>query len=288
MQPIAKEGRAMFRGYIWATITCFVLATAAPAQVAGQFRWQRGQILTYQVEHNTSATDTVGGNKSESKTKLNLTKRWLVLDVDATGVATLQLSLLALRLEVTTPSGGTLLFDSGAPDKSDEHMREELGKFLGQPLAVLRLDTRGRLIEVKESKHGPASRYEVELPFLIMLPEDGPKTGQEWDRAYKITLDPPQGTGDKFDAVQKYSCKSVTDNQATLVFTTTLKTMPEGVLDRVPLLQLQPEGEVIFDLKSGRLQSGSLRIEKELTGHQGDGSSYKFQSIYTEKYVEGK
>jgi hypothetical protein len=53
------------------------------------------------------------------------------------------------------------------------------------------------------------------------------------------------------------------------------------------VLQLQPEGEVVFDLQAGRLQSARLRIDKELKGHQGEGSSYKFQSAYTEKYVGG-
>ena len=278
----------MIRSFVLASMAVLALSAAAPAQAVGQFRWQQGQVLTYQVEHNTRATDIVGDSKSESKTKLNLTKRWQVLDTDAAGVATLQLSLLALRLEVGTPSGGILLFDSGNPDRSDPHLREDLEKFVGEPLAVLRIDTRGRVIEVKQTKQGSASKYEIEPPFVITLADEGLKAGQEWERAYKITLEPPQGTGDKYDAVQKYVCKSVSDNQATIAFSSTLKSMPESVLDRVPLLQLQPEGEVVFDLQRGRLQSAGLRIEKDLTGHQGTGSSYKFLSTYTEKYVESK
>ncbi len=61
--------------------------------------------------------------------------------------------------------------------------------------------------------------------------------------------------------------------------------MPESLLDRVPLLQLQPEGEVVFDFKEGRLSRASLHIEKELKGHQGEGSSYRFQSTYTEEFI---
>ena len=55
-----------------------------------------------------------------------------------------------------------------------------------------------------------------------------------------------------------------------------------------PLLQMQPEGQVIFDTKEGRLRQATLRIEKELKGHQGEGSSYHFQSTYTEEYVGDK
>ena len=278
----------MIRGFCLASVVTLILAVAAPAQTAGQFRWQQGQVLTYQVEHNTSAADVVGDKKNESKTKLNLTKRWQVLETDAAGVGTLQLSLVGLRLEVSTPSGGTLLFDSANLDKSDPHMREELGKFLGRPLAVLRIDPRGRVIEVKESKNGSASKYEMEPPFVVTLAEDGLKAGQQWEREYKITLEPPQGTGDKYDAVQTYACKALSDTTATMTLSSALKAIPESVLDRVPLLQLQPEGEVVFDMQAGRLQSASLHIEKELKGHQGEGSSYKFQSTYSEKYVDGK
>jgi hypothetical protein len=56
----------------------------------------------------------------------------------------------------------------------------------------------------------------------------------------------------------------------------------------VPLLQMQPEGEVAFDIKEGRLRRASLRIEKELKGQQGEGSSYRFQSTYMEEFVESK
>ena len=61
--------------------------------------------------------------------------------------------------------------------------------------------------------------------------------------------------------------------------------MPESLLDRVPLLQMQPEGDVVFDMRNGRLQKATLHIEKELTGHQGQGSTYRFQSSYVEEYT---
>jgi hypothetical protein len=253
-----------------------------------QFRWQQGQGLTYRVEHVTSALEVVGDNTSDTKTRLNLTKHWEVLAVDAAGVATLQLTLNYLRLETTTPKGGVLLFDSSSPDKSNPEMREQLARFVGQPLAVLRVDGQGKVVEVKESKHGPASRFESEPPFVLVLPNDGPAAGQSWSRSYTITLDPPQGTGDKYQAVQRCSCKDVTAGSATVAVTTLLQTMPESMLDRVPLLQMQPEGEIMFDVQNGRLQKAALHIEKELTGHQGQGSLYRFRSSYLEEYQSEK
>ena len=66
--------------------------------------------------------------------------------------------------------------------------------------------------------------------------------------------------------------------------TTELKT-PPPVAEQAALLQLEPEGEIVFDLKAGRLKSASLKIDREVKGHQGEGSSYHVLSTYSEEYV---
>jgi hypothetical protein len=264
-----------------------VVAAAAPAQTAPRHRWQTGQVLVYKAEHSTQAIDTVADARVETKSVIKLTKRWQVLAVDPSGVATLQLSLDALRIEQTMPGGDVLLFDSADPDKSNPDMRKQLAPFVGKPLAVLRLDATGKLVEVKESKFGPASRFENELPFAVVLPPVMPQANQAWERAYKVTLDPQQG-GDKFDAMQRYTCKSATAEALTIALTSEVKAPPQAVKDRIPLVQVLPEGEVVFDLRAGRMHSASLRIDKELKGHEGDGSSYRFVSVYTEQYAGDK
>jgi hypothetical protein len=278
-----KEG-GMMRTGTWTLLAGLLMASAVPAQTV-RFRWQPGRVLTYNVSQVTTASEVVEGNKVETTNKLNESKRWHVLAVDAAGVATVQLSLTALRVETTTPRGENLLFDSAQPDKSDAQMREQLGRYVGQPLAVLRVDGLGQVIEVKECKYGPASRFESEPPFVVTLPGDGLKTGQTWGRSYHVTLEPPQGTGEKYSAAQKYVCRSVENGTATVALTTLLDTQPEALADRVPLLQVQPEGDIVFDTHIGLLRSARLHIDKELKGHQGENSSYHFQSTYTEQYT---
>ena len=258
---------------------------AASAQTAWRFRWQAGQVLTYRVEQQTRSLEVDGDGKVETRTRLSLVKRWRVLAVDKAGVATLQHSLVSLRLQNTAPSGEVLLFDSTNPDKSDPQLREQMTPYVGVPLSTLSVDARGQLLAVKESKFGPASRYEAELPFLVTLPEKDARPGQSWQRPYTITLEPPQGTGEKYNAVQTYTCKRVEGVGAVLGVQTEMKTQPEALADRTPLLRLQPEGEVVFDLHAGRIHSAVLRVRKELKEHQGAGSSYLFESTYSEQYV---
>lgn len=271
----------MLRTSVYAV--AILLALSAPA--TAQFRWQRGQTMSYKVEHSTAASDTTKMGQAETRTKMNVLKRWQVLEVDAQGIGTLQMTLLALRLETTPPNGTQLVFDSQAPDKSDKQLAEQLGKYVGQVLFVLRVDPQGRVVEVKECKHGPASRFESEPPFQMVFPLQVPSEGSAWERPYKVTLEPPQGTGEKYDASQRYECKKVAPGGILVNFGTTLKTQPDNVADRLPLLQMQPEGEVVFDTQNGRMHRAVVRINKELAGHQGEGSSYKFQSMYVEEYA---
>jgi hypothetical protein len=278
----------MLRKWLLVVFIGSVCVSAAFAQASWRFRWQQGQTMVYRIEQTMTASETLTEGRTESKTTTKLIKRWQVQGVEASGVATLQLSLDKLRLETTTPSGETLLFDSADLAKSDPQMKEQLARYVGTPLAILRLDAQGKPIEVKKSDFGPASRFEADLPFQLVLPDQGMRSGQSWERAYKVTLEPPQGTGEKFDAVQRYICKAVAGSSATITLTTTMKTMPESLLDRVPLLQLQPEGELVFDAQSGLMRSARMVVDKELKNHQGEGTSYRFQRTYTEEYVGDK
>src|SRR5262245_14400984 len=105
----------MFRRSLILVLIGLVLPSFAQAQSEPwRFRWQKGQSLSYQVEQSTSAAEVTNSGKAESTTKLRNVKVWQVLEVDAGGIATLQMSLKSLRFEMTTPRGD-LLFDSVDP-----------------------------------------------------------------------------------------------------------------------------------------------------------------------------
>jgi hypothetical protein len=163
-----------------------------------------------------------------------------------------------------------------------------LARFVGPVLAVLRVDPWGSVVEVKESKFGSASRFESELPFGARMPAGKLRPEATWERAYQITLEPPQGTGEKYAAVQHYRCTGIMGSLATIAVTTELKAAPEAAGDRVPLLQSLPTGDIVFDVQAGRLHGAALKIDQEVKGHQGEGSSYHFQSSYTEQYLGEK
>ena len=270
----------MVRAGILALVVSALSIGASAAQDAPwRFHWQKGETLTYRANHVTTLHEVVDGAKVETASQLTLVKQCRVADVDPSGVATLHLSLAALRNEQTRPNGEKLLFDSADLANSTPELRQ-LSKHLGKTLAVLRMDGYGRILEVKE---GSAAKYEAEPPFALVLPAAAPKEGQAWLRQYKVTLEPPQGTGEKHAAQQKVTCAKLADGLATLAIETEFKNLPEAVQERLPLLQKEAQGQAIFDIRAGRLQRVQLVIDKTVQNHQGQGSSYHFVSTYVEE-----
>src|SRR5262249_54362614 len=154
--------------------------------------------------------------------------------IDAAGTATMTLSLVKMYREQSSPSGDVLRFDSDNPDKSTPELKAAMAAYLNTPLATVRVDALGKVVEVIKAQSGAAA-FENELPFLLTLPAAGLRANDGWERAYKITLPPPLGTGEKHDAVQKYRCKALTADAATISMTTELKAPPKAAADMIPL-----------------------------------------------------
>ncbi len=273
----------MFHRILAAIVFIFAVTAPSFAQDGWQFRWTKGQNLTYRIKHATSVVEVVESTKNTANSQLELINRWQVLDVDDKGVATLQLTLLAMRNQQTRANGETLLFDSENLDKSTPELREQMKKYLGATVAVIRIDGFGRLHEVKQ---GAAASFDAEPPFMVIFPAAKPAPGQSWRRPFSLTLDPPYGTGEKYEAEQRYDCKKIDAGKATLSVSTQFKTMPDNMRERIPLMQKDVQGEVVFDIPAGRMVSAQLNIDKTIEEHQGKGSSYQFKSQYSRMLIE--
>ncbi len=264
------------------------MALAQPATApALRFKWQPGQTQTYKVTQQTTIQETTLDEKTEkpvvaeAKTNLALTKVWTVKDVDAGGTATLEMQITAVKNEFRKPDGTSEVRDSANPEQA-----KEMADYLNKPVVVVRVDPQGRLVEVKEAKTGSAARLHAELPFRLTLPDAGPSAGQSWDRTFTQKLDPPAGTGESYDFVQKYTCKDVKDGLAVVGVQTTLKAPPKTAGEQVPLVPLLWTGDVYFNAAGGKYHAARLTTKTELVDHLGAGTKFVYQSSYTEDAVE--
>ena len=266
----------------------FVAVSAAPAQPPAataplRFKWQAGRVQTYKVTQQTVIQETTIDEKTEkptvaeARTNLTLTRKWTVKEVDAGGTATLEMQITAVRNEFKKPDGTTELRDSANPEQA-----KEMADFLNKPVVVVRVDSQGRLVEVKEAKTGSAARLQAELPFRLVLPDSGPTAGQNWERTFSQKLDPPAGTGETFDFAQKIACKEVKDGLAGVIVQTALKVPPKTTGEQVPLVPMLWTGDVYFNTLAGKYHAARLTAKAELVNHLGDGTKFVYQSSFNE------
>ncbi len=285
----------MLRG--WIALIAALAAGPALAQTPAplRFQWKPGQVLTYAVRQTTTVAETTleeGTNKpvtGTTVTKLALTRRWTVRAVGPDGTATLELSIVAMRQEIDRPGppdkAGKPTVDSTVLDSSTPEGRRQMEAFLNKPVLTAKVDARGQLAEVKAAG-GSADRLRAELPFRFVLPEQAPAVGGTWDRAFTITLDPPHGTGEKYDATQTYTLKGEAQGHAVVRVNTTLKAPPKDPAELPPLVPFLWEGEVYFHKETGRYSGARLTVKKEVANHQGEGTKFAFETTYNEGLVE--
>ena len=272
-------------------LVAVILLTASPTLAEPpRFRFAKGETLNYHLVQTTRVTESVPDEKTGTPTaadvltRVDLVRQWRVADVDAQGAATLEMSIVTMRWERKAGKDEDV-FDSTKPDDLN---KSEMAKHVGPVLAVLRIDAQGRVVEVKESKVGPAARFAADLPLKFILPDADPKVGEAWDRSYTIQLDPPHGTGEKYAASQRYTVQEPRGGFLTVGLATAIKDLPAQPADQIPLLPHMPEGTLYYHAPSGRYYGARLRIEKELKNHQGDGSSYRYESTYVEDLVPAR
>jgi hypothetical protein len=276
----------MRRFYLLSLVACALsLSTAAAQAPALKFRWQPGLTLSYKVAQATKAVEVTGNGTTETKTKLNLLKQWKVQEVDNAGIATLHLVVVSMRMEIAPPTGEPLVFDSSDPMGGDAGLKAQMSKYVGQTIAVLRMDDKGKVIEVKDSKFGPPSRFDSELPFQLVLPNELIREGVAWNRTFQMKLDPPHGAGESYECVQAFRCKQMNSSSVLVTCQTNIPKLPENPQEQIPLLQAQSEGEIVFDMENGRLDAAVIQVNKEIKEHQGKDTSYRFQSVYREQYT---
>ncbi|MBN9120042.1 MAG: hypothetical protein J0I06_12910 [Planctomycetes bacterium] len=270
-----------------ATVLASVALAQPPAPTGPRFKWEAGKVLTYRVIQQTVVTETTIDEKTnkpatgEAKTNLTLVRKWAVKDVDKAGVATLEMSITEMKNEFRQPDGTVTGVDSSKPEDA-----KAMAAYLNAPIVTVRMDSQGQLVEVKEAKGGTAARLHAELPFRLVLPAAAPAANATWDRAFAVKLDPPHGTGESYDFVQKYTNKGEKDGLLIVGVETALKAPPKGVSEQVPLVPMLWTGDVYFNTAAGKYHAARLKAKAELVNHQGEGTKFVYESVYAEDAVE--
>jgi hypothetical protein len=158
-------------------------------------------------------------------------------------------------------------------------------QFLGKPTVKLHVDGRGRVVHAQPLLNVPVGHFANEPPFAIILPEEAWQPQMRWVRPYSLTLEPPLGTGEKYDLEQQFELRSLNQQQAEITWATHVKNPPVTPSEKIPLLQKISRGVALFDLANHRVSLVRTQAGGTVEDHEGPGSKYEFSSEYIERLI---
>ncbi len=254
----------------------------------GIFSWQKGQSFRYKVEHKTTASDKQGSNISEVKTELSLIKEWKILAVETDGTAQIQLKLLALRSVTKKPDGELITFDSAKPENSTVQLRDQMAKFVGEPVALLIVDKTGKVNEVRENRFGSPKRFETDPPMALIFGKVPISLGTKWERPVVIAGDPPVPSNDSngWRALVQSECIAASTTTRTIKTEGSWTREPKIFEAKIGLLQYFPNTEVVLDQPGMPPKLIVSKLDRTIKNGDNENNIYRLISEYRETRMD--
>lgn len=265
-----------------AILACF---SSSHAEQGPRFGFRPREVLQYRVQQTTKVAQTLEGETQTFESSTELVKRWEILEVAPDETVTLQLSIPELKLQQKLPNGQTILYDSTRPENSHAALRQQMERFLGKPTVHLKLDPRGQVLKAQVLLSETPGQLAGEPPFAVILPQQPWQVQLRWIHPYTLVLEPPLGTGEKYEAERHFKVRALNQQQAEIVWITQIKNPPATSAEKIPLLQKLTRGVAWFDLASHRVTFVRIQAGGSVEGHEGPNSKYEFSSEYIERLV---
>ena len=262
-----------------------VITTVAVAaqETTLQYKWTKGDHLKYRL---TTQTDVAMsgipgmGEMTVATTQVQV-QDIAVTDVAADGVATLQMKIESIKMEVVSPMGGSMSYDSASPtppaDPTVAQAAQVLGAIIGEtmtiviePTGAVRSVTGATKVKAKLEKAMGSTGNADQLGLgsflnddaikgalgqgLANLPKGAVKPGATWQQEVRVPT--PMST---MVSSSEYAFKGIEqlDGREVARLATTIKTRAEGTGQMGPMtVRVEPgsgTGEMIFDTKLGRV-----------------------------------
>jgi hypothetical protein len=304
------------RSRVVSAVLAFVVACATPLiaqDVALKYLWKKGETLRYRLtqESNVNMSGVPGMGEMTVTTLIGQVLKMTTEDVAADGTATVKTTFEAVKVSMGTPMGN-FAYDSASPAAPSDPMIGEIAKAMGALVGesvIIVTTPNGGVTKVsgmtqigeKITKAMPqagaagmggldslmsdeAMTSQFKQGFSI-LPSGPVKTGTSWKS--EITIANPLAP---MTAATSYTLKAVETaagaQVARIAVATVLK--PAGPPKPNPALPMNVqvgdgsgEGEMLFDVRLGRLQKSVLRSSQPMTmSMQGpDGSAMSMQML---------
>lgn len=271
---------------VWLAAAAVVAAAESvtpPEAFRLRYRFAAGDQLASRVAHRALTETTMNGVTQSVETMTDSTKTWKVVAVDGSGTATLEQSVDDVTMTSRTSDRGEIRWssaDAAEPPPGYEGVRQSLGV----PLVRLMVATDGRVLERRELRPCPAAASGDLV--VIPLPDEPITVGHEWTVPDEIVIEVPGGPRRAVRTRLRYRLEQVRDGLATISVDTTVLTPVDDPRLEARLLERIWNGEIRFDLETGRVANRRTTVDRRVVGFGGPQSSIRYKASLEERLLD--
>jgi hypothetical protein len=267
-------------------------ATSAPAKQETKsqeaktydfrYKLKRGEVLRYDVTHRASVRSTIEQQTQAAQTRTDSVKVWKVIDVLKNGEIEIITVVDRLHMVNQLPDKDALEYDS-VKDKTPPPGFEDAARAVGVPLSSIRITPRGK-IERREVKLRGATD-EDDAPIVLRLPEKPVAIGNTWDEPFDVVVTLEGGGTKQIQTRRHHELAKVEGDIATIKVTYQVLSPIDAAIE-CQLVQRLMEGEVKFNIQSGRIAGQRMEVDKRILGFAGPTSSMQYIMLMEEKLLD--
>lgn len=243
------------------------------------YQFREGEVFRTKVTHLTTVETRVGKGSETARTRSESTKSWTIKSVVDQGPIT----LVHLVDDVEMWSSISDRAETKYNSKTDGFAPpgyESVAQSVGSPLATIKLDRHGRILE----------RYDTKPQFnpgigdlTVPLPPEPVQVGAKWSTVEDVRVREERGSVRKIKIKQILTLDKVETGVATLSIDTIVLTPLNDPKLQAQLIQRLQRGTVAFDMDAGRIISKQMDLDETVIGFNGADSQMHYTSRFSEE-----
>jgi hypothetical protein len=244
-----------------------------------RYKFQRGEVLRYDVSHRASLRSTIDQTTQAAQTRTDSLKVWKVTDVLPNGELEFNNVVERVHMVNQLPDKNPTEYDS-TRDKTPPAGFEDAAKAVGVPLSTIRITPAGKIVRHDLKLRGQAD--DDDAPIVLRLPEQAVAIGDTWDEPYDVRVLLENKNTKIVETRRHHRLADVKNGIATISVEYQVLSPIDSYAES-QLVQRLMSGEVRFDIKAGRVVSQKMEVDKRILGFAGATSSMQYVMRMEEK-----
>ena len=252
---------------------------AKPQEYLLRYKFHVGDALRWTVVHRSQIHTSISGTAQTAETTTSSVKVWRVHEVKPNGQVVFDHMVESVDMRHRLTGRDEVHYNSLTDPVAPKGF-EDVARAVGVPLALVTIDSQGKLLQRKQNfvKAAVAGQGEI----TIQLPDQPVAVGSHWTSLNNLDLPLSDGTTRRFKTMQSFKLQSVKTGVATISVSTQFMTPIQDPAVEAQVVQYETAGSVRFDIDAGQILARQIDIDRSVVGFRGEASSIRYIGRSTE------